>query len=167
MESHDEYYAFRFAARNLMQLKLAYDYGIKLDGFAKYLNNFYGDECDWDIFIQTINEMFTIVDYWTPHSGDDDIQDKEYWCEVAGYDLRDQDQTEYTGVLVILDDRIDHTKLRSGASGGGSDFYSGFAETMPIPNGIVMTWDEEDGALDLVDVTFYMLAALPSEKERN
>jgi hypothetical protein len=167
MESHDEYYEFRNAVRNLMQLKMAFDYGIKLEGFATYLNDFYGDECDWDILIHTINEVFTIADYWTPHSGDDDIEDKEYWCNVAGYNLRDEDHTEETGVLVILDDRIDYTKLRSGSCGGGSDFYNGFAEIMPIPNGIVMTWDEGDGAIDLVDVTYYMLAALPYEKERN
>ncbi|MFT9495759.1 MULTISPECIES: hypothetical protein [Bacillota] len=166
MESHDDYYSLKGTVQNLMLMKLAFDYGVDLKKFPHYVVNYdFGQEYDWDIFMHTVNSVFTIVDYWFPHSGEEEIPDKTYWCERAGLSHH-HDDLEGTGIIVILDDRIDHTKIRSGTIGGGADFYCGYGEITSIENGVILTWYEDDGPIDLVDVLYVLLDILPTRKEQ-
>ncbi|MDE3841013.1 hypothetical protein C0966_17250 (plasmid) [Bacillus methanolicus] len=161
METHEDYYSLKGTVQNLMLLKLAYDNGVDVKQFPDYVTNFdFGAEYDWDIFLRTVESLFTIVECWGPYSGEDDVEDKAYWCHAADFKLIDESQLDSWGILVLLDDRIEHSKVPAGSLGGGIDFYSGFAEIMPLEKGVVVIWDEDDGPVNLVEILYVLIEIL-------
>lgn len=167
METHDDYYCLKGTLQNLMLMKLAFDYGLDSKIFSGYIVNYdFGQEYDWDIFMTTVETLFTVVECWFPHSGEDDIEEKKYWCERAGI-YESANDLETLGVLVLLDDCINHTKVPSGSIGGTSDLYCGFGEISTFENGVLVTWYEDDGPIDLVDLLYFLLSIMPERKEQN
>lgn len=167
MNSHDEYYELKESVRNLMMLKMAYDKGLKIANLPEYVTNYgFNQEKDWDIFFGVLNSFFTIVESWSPYSDDDEESEKAYWLSEAYNSAMDKDEIKTKGVMVVLDDLVELAKIPIGGFGGGSDFYQGWFEINAYDKGALVTWDEEDGVMDLVDLLFGLLQMIPDIKER-
>lgn len=167
MNSHDEYYALKASVRNLMMVKMAYDKGLNVKDFPDYVVDYdFNQENDWDIFMRILDSLFTIVEIWSPYSDENEFE-KTFWLQEATNATLDEDDIKTRGVLVVLDDLVDLSRIPAGAFGGGSDFYQGWFEINAYNKGAIITWDEEDGAVDLVDLLFGLIQMVPNKKERN
>jgi hypothetical protein len=163
MESHDDYYDLKGSIQNLMLLKLAYDYGVDIKALPGSILNY--EESlyqDWEIFMSIVESLFTIVEYWLPHSGDENLDDKLFWTEDTLSDLKE------IGVMVILDDRINPAEVYSGClCSGGSDWICGFAEMEPYTEkGMIIKWEENEGNVDWVDVLYGILHSIPNKERK-
>ncbi|WP_374717724.1 hypothetical protein [Neobacillus sp.] len=155
MQTIDEFYLLQASIRNLMMLKLAYDKGFNVENYASYINDFdYGIDNSWEIFMNILHDMFSIVDVWYPYS-EEDMEDKYYWSQLAGFPYS-KDELESIGVIVILDDQIKKSMVPTG-SVRGLDFYGGFGEIRSLDNGMVIIWCEDDGQLELVDIVYDLI----------
>lgn len=167
MNTHDEYYAVRASLRNLMLLKMAFDRGLNIDKYPSYQVDLdFGHDEGWDIFHRTVNEIATVTEWFFPHNGDEEKENKYYWIKQYCQNsyMSDKEHVDSVGVLILMDDRIDQRTVQTGSI-GGSDFYPGFAEVTSFENGIIAWWDEDDGGVDWVDLLYLILMSIPAEEE--
>lgn len=149
METRDELYQLQYSLNTLMLLKVAYDAGINMDVFSDYaIENSLDNYNDLSIFLRAIDELVDIFEIYScdDKDGQEDIR---YWCNHAGYDNR---LYSTSNVIVLLDDQIKPFEPRG--FGGGynvNQWYTAYGEIVHFDRGILIVYDEEDGAVDWAD----------------
>lgn len=93
----------------------------------------------------------------------DDEENIKYWCDEAGYDSR---LYSSTNIIVLLDDQIKPFENR-GFGGGYSlnQWYVGYGEIIHFDRGILIVYDEEDGAVDWADPLYIIALEILSKKQ--
>lgn len=149
METRDDLYQLQYSLNTLMLLKVAYDAGINMDVFSDYaIENSLDNYNDLSIFLRAIEELVEIVEIYSCDDKDSE-EDIKYWCNEAGYDNR---LYSTTNVIVLLDDQIKPFEPRG--FGGGynvNQWYTAYGEIVHFDKGILIVYDEEDGAVDWAD----------------
>jgi len=164
METMDDLYACKEILNNILLLKVAHRAGVDMNVFHSYIpNEFYGFDQSWELFITAITNLFEQSDFIAPYDDEAEvIETKSYWLNLA----KQESQEDYKGLVIILDDRI--PQFDDSYVGGYtiSNWYTGYAEIHSIEKGIVIEYDEEDGAIDWTDV-FAFLAQVLERGTRN
>ncbi|WP_028393949.1 hypothetical protein [Bacillus cihuensis] len=149
----DDVYELKESLRNLIMLKIAYDYELDMSKFHDfYVNYDMGINDSFDIFMSAIIQQFEVFDYI---GGDDDesMEAKRYWaCDTDVY--------ESTAIIVLLDDR--KQELFSNFTFADIPTYSrepyryegygGYCDIFDTEKGIVILYDEEDGPVDWLEI---------------
>lgn len=151
MLNRDDFYSFQITLNNLLLLKLAHDNGFDMNAFSSYVCRTVGDETEWGIFIECIDQLVEQWEYYSPHDYDNSNQtEKDYWLDLAGWESSYSSEGE--GVLVMLDDRISpFTRFGFGGTYNANDWYQAYGEVYPIDKGMVLVFSEDDGAVDWVE----------------
>ncbi|OUM93594.1 MAG: hypothetical protein BAA00_06070 [Parageobacillus thermoglucosidasius] len=163
----EDYYNLKSSLQGLKMLKLAYDYGINIRNFPDFNADISFYSAEWDIFIECLQSLFTIVDWWTPYEGED--EEKIYWLQQANIDTEAYGDVDGTGVIVLLDDRFTRDSVSDEAcySVGPDRFlYYGYAEILPIENGLLIYYCEDDGEIDLVEVLYILIDCIKNVRGR-
>lgn len=163
METRDDLYQLQYSLNTLMILKVAYDAGINMDVFSDYtIENDFADTNDFSIFLQAIEEKIEICEVYSKYDKNDD-EDINYWCNQAGYDSR---MYSTTNIIVLLDDKI--KPFKDQGFGGGynlNQWYVGYGEIIHFDRGILIVYDEEDGAVEWADPLYIIALEILAEKK--
>ncbi|MEK3993092.1 hypothetical protein [Robertmurraya sp. FSL R5-0851] len=149
MQTRDDLYQHQYSLNTLMLLKVAYDAGINMNVFSDYaISSSFEDYNDLSIFLRAIEEVVEICELYSSYDKDDEEEIK-YWCNQASYDNH---LYSTTNIIVLLDDQINRFENRG--FGGGyniNQWYVGYGEIVHFDKGILIVYDEEDGAVDWAD----------------
>ena len=134
---------------------MAYDH-IKEPDFSICFRDYYiGNEVEWDILLTTLSYLFCISEIFHPY--DERIEDRLYWMNHGGKQLHDESWADEMGVIVILDDRLQSHIYSTKTIDSDRQLVEGYADVTYFDRGILITWSDDYGHPDLVEVLYEIL----------